>query len=345
MDGLKAAIERPLARMVEGGVPGAFVFVQDPDGSSVLRSAGAGNLADRRPIGELDHYRIGSTTKTFTAVVTLQLVSEGRLQLLDRVVDWLPEFAPTCDPTLTIEHLLRMRSGLFDFEDHPSLLGNLDAHLVPHPLDEILEFGFTGPRQFRPGQRSEYCNTNFCVLEAVIERATQRTLRQEYDDRIFGPLGLHATSYPDHDDLSLPEPFIHGYQLEPSGWRDCSEESFGRGDGGIISNAHDVARFLRAVLNGELISGELFDAMRTLVEDDPPPKDLYGMGLIADPLPHGVVWGHDGGGFGYRHWPFLDPATGRLVICMLNGTTSFRTTSATELPQFTPDERSLIYTT
>ncbi len=341
---LGLAIDRPLARVVEGGVPGAFVFVQDPDGSTVFRSAGLGNMADQRPIDERDHYRVGSTTKTFTAVVTLQLVSEGRLRLGDRVVDRLPELASRCDPTLTVEHLLRMRSGMFDFEDHPSLLGNLDAHLVPHSLDDVLDLGFVGPQRFRPGERFEYCNTNFCVLERIIERVTQRMLRQELDDRIFGPLGLHATSYPDHDDLSMPEPVIHGYQLDPSGWRDCSQEFFGRGDGGIISNAHDIARFLRALLDGELISGELFDAMRTVVHDDPPPKELYGMGLIADPLPHGVVWGHSGGGFGYRHWPFLDPTSGRLVICMLNGSTSFRTPATNELPQFTPDERSQIYT-
>jgi D-alanyl-D-alanine carboxypeptidase len=345
VDALSAVVDEQLARLVGGGLPGAFVLVEDSDGSSTFRSAGVADRSAGRSIHQFDRYRIGSTTKTFTAVVMLQLVSDAKVELDDRVVERLPELDGTCDGALTVEHLLRMRSGLFDFEDDPDLLGDLDAHLVPHSLSEVLEMGFAGPQRFRPGERFEYCNTNFCVLERIIERATGRSLGQEFDDRIFGPLGMAASSYPDANDLTLPEPFIHGYHWTPSGWRDCSEVFFGRGDGAIISSAPDVARFLRALLDGDLVSTELLGAMRAVVDDDPPAEERYGLGLIADELPHGLVWGHSGGGFGYRHWPFLDTTSGRLVICMTNGTSSFRTAPTLDLPQFSASGRSLMYTT
>lgn len=345
MDGLGAVVEGQLASLVGGGLPGAFVFVEDSDGSWMFRSTGTADRSTGRPIDRLDRYRIGSTTKTFTAVVVLQLVSEGKVELHEPVVRRLPELHDVCDPTLTVEHLLRMRSGLFDFEDDPRLLGDLEAHLVPHDLGEVLELGLAGPTRFRPGERFEYCNTNFCVLERIVERATGRSLGRELDQRIFGPLGLTASSYPAPEDLSLPEPFIHGYHWTPSGWRDCSEAFFGRGDGAIVSTAPDAARFLRALLHGDLVPTELLAAMRTVVEDDPPAEERYGLGLIADELPHGLVWGHSGGGFGYRHWPYLDLASGRLIITMVNGTSSFRTSPTRDLPQLSAPERSLLYTT
>jgi len=104
-----------------------------------------------------DHYRVGSTTKTFTAVVVLQLVAEGRLALDDLVASRLPGRAVANGDVLTVEHLLRMRSGLFDFEDGPSLLGHLDAHLAPYSLGEVLDLGLRGPASFRPGPQRTTC--------------------------------------------------------------------------------------------------------------------------------------------------------------------------------------------
>ena len=292
-----------------------------------------------------DHYRVGSTTKTFTAVVVLQLVAEGRLALDDLVASRLPGRAVANGDVLTVEHLLRMRSGLFDFEDGPSLLGDLDAHLAPYSLGEVLDLGLRGPASFRPGERFAYCNTNFCVLEAVVEHVTGRSLGRELGERVFGPLGLEHTSYPAQDDLSLPEPFIRGYDDAGAGWRDCSRAFFGRGDGALISNAGDLSRFFRALLGGRLLPGDLLTQMQTIVPDDPAPRFAYGLGLIADPLPSGTVWGHSGGGFGYFHLPFLDPVTGRFVVCMRNGTAGFRTdATAPALPTFSPELRALAYT-
>lgn len=302
--------------MVDAGLPGAFLWVEEPDGRLAFFTAGVADLSTGRPMGPQDRYRVGSTTKTFTAVVVLQLVGEGRLALDDLVASRLPgRQVPNAD-VLTVEHLLRMRSGLFDFEDDPSLLGDVDAHLVPHGLDEVLDLGLRGSPAFRPGERFAYCNTNFCVLEAIVERITGRTLAEELADRVIGPLGLEHTSYPAQTDLSLPEPYIRGYDDAGAGWRDCSHAFFGRGDGALISTAGDLARFFRALLDRRLLPPELLTQMRTILPDDPEPRFAYGLGLIADPLPSGTVWGHSGGGLGYHHLPFLDPASGRFAVCI-----------------------------
>lgn len=344
-DNRRSTIQRALQSVVDAGLPGAFIFIEDPDGGIEFYSAGVADLESGRRMAPDMYYRIGSTTKSFTAVVTLQLVDEGRIALDDLVSTWLHDRSIPNGDVLTIEHLLRMRSGLFDFEDHPSLLGDLDAHLVPHTLDETLDFGLGGEPSFRPGERYAYCNTNFCILEHVIQQATGNSLQHEFGQRIFGLLELHNTSYPAEDDLSLPVPYIRGYEATDSGWRECSHVFFGRGDGGIVSTAHDVARFFRALLDGQLLPNDLLAQMQTIVADDPPAPESYGLGLMADELPFGAVWGHAGGGFGYGHMPYLDLETGRFVICMLNGTYGFRAVSVPPeaRPRFSSALRALAY--
>ena len=341
-------IQLALNQMVDTGLPGAFVYIEDAQGTSQFYTAGFADLATRRRMTQESRYRVGSTTKTFTAVVVLQLVAQRRLALSDTLRTWLPHLCIPNAASLTIEHLLRMRSGLFDFEDDPSLLGSLEAHLRPWSLSEAVALGITHPALFPPGTKFSYCNTNFCLLEMVIERLTGHTLAEELTQRIFAPLGMQMSRYPAENDLSLPEPYIRGYEQTRDGWRECSQVFFGRGDGALISTAVDLARFFRALLvERTLLPAPLLEQMMTIIADDPPAEEAYGLGLIADPLPCGTLWGHAGGGFGYGDLPYLHPSSGRFVVCMLNGTAGFRVTTdagSRELPRFSQEMRAMAYT-
>jgi D-alanyl-D-alanine carboxypeptidase len=340
-------IEHELRRLVRTGLPGAFVYIEDADGSSQFLTAGWADLEGKTRMTPESHYRVGSTTKTFTAVVALQLVSEGRLRLDDTLGELLPHSGVPAADRMTIEHLLRMRSGLFDFEDDLSLLGNLDAHRVPVSLERAVELGIRQPLLFEPGARFSYCNTNFCLLEIVIERVSGQGLSEAMRQRIIDPLGLSATHYPPEAQLALPEPFIRGYERTRDGWEECSEVFFGRGDGALISTAVDLATFFRALLvEGRLLNAEMLGRMMAILPDDPPAAEAYGLGLIADPLGCGVVWGHGGGGFGYENLPYLRLETGRFAVFMLNGSYGYRASPVRPRggrPRFSPRFRTSVY--
>ena len=343
-----ATVQEELDRLVVGGLPGVFAYTEDASRTPTFHTAGAANLASGSIMSPEMHYRVGSTTKTFTAVIVLQLVAEGRLTLDDLVQRHVPDLPIPNGDRLTIEHLLRMRSGLFDFEDDASLLGDLDAHLRPVSLDCVIELALRGPTRFEPSERYEYCNSNYCLLEVVIERITGQLLGAELSERIFGPLRLQHTSYPEEDDLSLPEPYIRGYELTDEGWQECSHVFFGRGDGAIVSTAVDVTRFFRALLVDRiLVPGDLLKEMMTVLPDDPAPAELYGLGLFRDDLPNGPVWGHSGGGFGYGHAPFVRLDNKRIAIVMRNASFGFRQSHTEGLANqlsFTPEFRSSLYT-
>ena len=82
-------VERELRRLVRAGLPGVFTFIEDADGSSQFLTAGWADLDAQTPMTPESHYRVRSTTKTFTAVVALQLVSEGRFGPCRSSCPWL----------------------------------------------------------------------------------------------------------------------------------------------------------------------------------------------------------------------------------------------------------------
>src|SRR4051812_21518501 len=82
---------RPLDRLVtEDGFPGAEASVRGTDGHVRDYTAGVGDLRTRRPVPKNGQVRIGSNTKTFTAVVVLQLAGEGKIDLNETVEHYLP---------------------------------------------------------------------------------------------------------------------------------------------------------------------------------------------------------------------------------------------------------------
>jgi D-alanyl-D-alanine carboxypeptidase len=333
--------------MVDMGLPGAGMYIEDADGTAHFFTAGFADLVTQQRMTADSRYRIGSTTKAFTATVILQLIAEHTLTLHDTVEQRLPDVPIPNAAHLTIEHLLRMRSGLFDFEDDPSLLGNLDAHLKPYTLHDTIALSLNHPAPNTPGTQFAYCNTNFCVLELIIERATGRSLGEHLTYRIFEPLSMTSSSYPAAHNLTLPEPYIRGYEYSQDGWRECSHIFFGRGDGALISTAIDQARFFRALLGGKLLPNSLLTQMMHIVEDVPPAEFTYGLGLMADTVSIGQVWGHAGGGFGYKNYPYIHRETGRFVVCMLNGTYGYKFSTDTQHDKplrFSTELRSLAYT-
>ncbi len=340
-------IQLELDRIVEKGVPGAFVYIEASDGSSEFYTAGWADLATKQRMSPDFRYRVGSTTKTFTAVVILQLVAEGKLSLQDTVKDLLPDLPVPNRESMTIEHLLRMRSGLFDFEDDSHLSGNFEAHLLPWKLSEVISLGISHPPLFSPGTRFSYCNTNFCLLEQIIIETTGRSLGDGFSSRILSPLHLTNTSYPAESDLILPEPYIRGYERTGNGWRECSQVFFGRGDGALISTARDMARFFRSLLiERRLISETLLAQMMSIISDVPPAEEAYGLGLMADTLSCGTIWGHAGGGYGYGNLPYLSLDTGTFGLFMRNGSAGFHGTTGPEImeiPRLSGEIRSLIY--
>ncbi|MBT2470013.1 beta-lactamase family protein [Streptomyces sp. ISL-66] len=286
------------------GFPAALASVKDGKGRTRTFTAGVGDLATGSKVPVDGQVRIGSNTKTFTAVVVLQLVAEGKIDL-DAVVDtYLPGLVrgEGIDGShITVRQLLQHTSGLPDYEG--DVYDDILRRRYFEPRD-LLDIAFRHKAEFAPGEKWAYSNTNYVVAGLIVQKVTNRPLAEAIEGRIIKPTGLRHTYFPAPGDMGIREAHPKGYRRDAAGGppRDITEldPSVGWAAGQMTSTNSDLNRFFTALLAGRLLPAAQLAQMRTTV----PIEDTgvgYGLGLISRPLScGGVYWGHGGDIPGYE---------------------------------------------
>ncbi|MGC5584884.1 serine hydrolase domain-containing protein [Ornithinimicrobium sp. W1665] len=260
-----------------------------------------------------DHvFRIASITKTFTAVLVLQLVEEGLLELDDPVTDVLPGLDLADD--ITVRQLLDHSSGLHDFLDASFDLAVREDWDRSWTSAEILERVALEEREFEPpGTDRRYSNTNYLVAGLIVEELTGRPFAEVLRTRITAPLGMtHTALGPDG-----PEPVTGFSPIMPAGSTDtvsyrALETSTGAA-GGMVSTAEDLMTFAEALTEGRLVSPESWSEMTDVTEVDD--GIAVGLGLMEDEA--GRLF-HEGDLPGYRSLLILPSAAEDGVVVLAN---------------------------
>jgi CubicO group peptidase (beta-lactamase class C family) len=300
------------------------------DTNRTLRTAGYGfaNVDQRVPVS-VDHlFEIGSITKSFVALVMLQLREEGKLDLQKPVLEYLPglpiyaEFGP-----ITVHHLLTHTSGLPDnlsvFASDPS------ARLV---------------QGYKPGEHFHYCNAGFGILGLLAAKLDGRPWRKCVEARILEPLemssttgvittasrGRSATGYePFWDDQEYPR---QG-KLAPAPNLVMDDTA-----GCIASTPGDMARYLRMLLNrgqgpkGRIVSAENFALMATphIKAEEFSPTASYGYGIAVDTLEGHKILRHTGGMVAFASSIHVDLDGGVAAFASINAMQGYRPIAVTE---------------
>ncbi|MFF2234858.1 serine hydrolase domain-containing protein [Streptomyces anulatus] len=288
----------------DGGTPAALASVKGPGDRDRTYTAGTGDLATGAPVPVDGQVRIGSNTKTFVAVVVLQLVAERRVSLDAFVDTYLPGLVRgkgIDGRRITVRHLLQQTSGL---PEYTSRLGDDVRYYAPR---ELLATALRHPADFAPGKRWKYSNTNYVLAGLIVQKVTGRPLADEIDRRIIQRIGLRHTYFPAPGDATIREPHPHGYYQESAQTplRDITEmdPSWGWAAGQMISTNSDLNRFFTALLTGRLLPAPQLARMRSTVPAEATfgPGARYGLGLVSRPLPcGGLSWGHGGSFPGYE---------------------------------------------
>ena len=196
-----ASLDAVLQAGLDRGLTGVALAV-DQDGEFLFDgAAGLANRETQTPLAPADRFRIYSITKTFTAVLVLQLVDEGVLSLDDTVADWLDDPAVARIPNveqITLRQLLTHTSGVYDYfaQDSPfwqdAYLGeDADWSRVWTP-EELLAYadGAAHAPDFAPGEGVRYSNTGYILLGLIVEEATGQAFADRLHQQILDPLGL-----------------------------------------------------------------------------------------------------------------------------------------------------------
>jgi D-alanyl-D-alanine carboxypeptidase len=305
-----------LARsLVRVGAPGAIVYVRTPTGVRA-GTAGFADVADHIAMRASDRYRIASLTKTFVAVVILQLEAEGRLDIDDPVDKWLPGLVPN-GTAITLRELLNHTSGLFGYTEDPAFT----AALLAAPLrtwtpPELLAYAFAHPPLFAPGTNWHYSNTNYIVLGLVAEAVAHKPLGEQLQERIFTPLGLTSTSFP--ITIEIDATFVHGYvSFNGSPLIDVTaalSPSYAWAAGAIVSNVRDVTTFYRALLTGKLLPAAQLKEMEVPATN----AGTYGLGIDSTYTQCGRAFWHRGDFTAWRNEVIATANGKREAIVMVN---------------------------
>jgi CubicO group peptidase (beta-lactamase class C family) len=298
------------------------VTVQFPDGRRFESAAGAIGPADSAANYDVASTKqvIGSVTKLFTTVLAVQLVEAGELELERTIDEWF-EFADAKD--ITVRMLLQHTSGLADCL---ALMRQEQAAQVWTPA-QLVALAVDAERVSDKGGVAFYSNTNFAALAMIVEAVTGKSWQTNVAERIAQPLGLSDVFYA--GDAEGAEHLVDGWVHTEDGWvraLQFTDPSVGWGYGALTATNRDLARFGRALFDGDLFASEetLSKALdftaemdpSVLAEGEPPPT--VGLGVIRYHLDGFVLDGHLGHILGYHAAILRDPETG----ITLTGTTN-----------------------
>ncbi|GAA2386137.1 serine hydrolase domain-containing protein [Streptomyces glaucosporus] len=326
--------QQALDAVVAAGAPGALAQVRDRRGTWT-GSSGVADVETERPRLRPDRFRIGSITKTFVATVLLQLQEERRLDLDDPVERWLPGVVRGNGHDgrkVTVRQLLNHTSGIYDvtsdrgFQEKVFESGFFEHRYDTWTPEQLVAIAMEHEPSFAPGTDWSYSNTNYVLAGMVIEAATGNSYAEEVERRVVRPLGLRATELPGTR-VTMPRPHGRAYERLGTGEEaqlvDVTEinPSVAWAAGEMVSTVDDLNRFLRALLDGRLLSGKSMREMLTTVPTGE--GDRYGLGIRTRDLSCGVeVWGHSGGIHGSVSYVFSTRDGSRTMAYNVNTSAS-----------------------
>ncbi|MFJ9833080.1 serine hydrolase domain-containing protein [Streptomyces sp. NPDC101169] len=314
-------LDAVLHSAVDQGAPGALARVDDGD-NSYLVTRGFADRSTRQGISAADRFRIGSVTKSFSAVVLLQLADEHKLDLDAPVNRYLPKLLP--DDRITVRHVLSHRSGLYDYSNDmfaQSVSGFEAVRNKVFGYRDLVALSLKKPRTNAPGAAYAYSNTNYVVAGLLIEKLTGASVRSAYEKRLITPLGLRDTFYV-HPDTKIPGRHAHGYLTpDAAGAKlvDATDQtaSWAQSAGALISSARDLNTFYSALLRGKLLSAARLAEMERFTRVDA--TTSYGLGLRRRDLSCGVsVYGHTGAVQGFYTYAFASKDGKRALTAAAN---------------------------
>jgi len=195
-------------------------------------------------------FNLFSVTKQFTAILILQLVEEGKIDLHKSITDYLPYYRSDIGKKITIHHLLLHSHGIPDI-DYKKLPMQIDLN-----TEEFITKYASGDLEFEPGSKYEYSAiTGYTILTAIIEKVTNKTYEQVLSEKILRPLNITNSGFI-HFDKSISK-MTTSYLKDINTIRlhffmhDCN------GASSIYSTVEDLYLYSKGLEENKLLSPEI----------------------------------------------------------------------------------------
>lgn len=175
------------------------VLVSDQGKVIYKKGFGMANMEWDIPNQPNTKHRLGSITKQFTAMLILQLVAEGKLDLQAPITTYLPDYPKASGDIITSHHLLTHTSGIPNYTSFPKFMQ--DESRNPYSPEAFVKKFADKALNFTPGEKFSYSNSGYFLLGVLIEKLSGKSYEQMLQDKIFIPLNMKNTGYDNHRDI------------------------------------------------------------------------------------------------------------------------------------------------
>lgn len=290
-DARAAEVDRYLtSRMQAQGIPGMQVAVVDHGRVVLTRSYGLASVELGVPATDQTLFAVNSITKAYTGVAAMRLVEQGKLDLaapISRYLDDLPESWRA----VTVRQLLSHMSGLPEVTRAPTVETDDDAAWT---------WVQTQPIRFAPGERFEYCQTNYTLLQMIMNRLEGRARDAVVTDEQLAIAGADHTVFGDSADLIPGKGPTYGYRRSEAGRvlypRTERFLPLRRTASGLNATAGDMAKWIIALQDGRLMNAATRETMWTPARFNDGQAGQWGMGWVILSRGTGRSAGLTGGG-------------------------------------------------
>lgn len=263
----------------ENGFSGVVLVATDGK-VDVLKAVGLSDRETGKAMQTDSKFRIASMTKVFTAVLIMKLVEEGKLDLNKSMGVYLPDYNGAGKDQVSLHHLLTYSSGIENTAD-PLAMKSYQTFLT---LDEYIARYCSGPLVFVPGTESRYGNTEYIILQKIIEKVSGLSFEENLAKHILRPLQMRNTGM--YERKNPPKDEVTSYTWEDSLKTLTRDEPYLPemyfGAGGMYSTAQDLLAFDQGLFGEKLLSPQSTKQLLTFHPD---------LGYSAYGL-----WGSDGWG-------------------------------------------------
>lgn len=273
-------IEDLLSTYEEYGKFNGSVLVSDQGKVIYKKGFGMANMEWDIPNQTNTKHRLGSITKQFTAMLILQLVAEGKLDLQAPITNYLTDYPKASGDIITSHHLLTHTSGIPNYKSFPKFME--DNSRNPYTPEEFVKTFADMELYFTPGEKFSYSNSGYFLLGVLIEKLSGKSYEQMLQDKIFIPLNMNDSGYDNHEDILKNR--ATGYEKQGRDYVNSSylDMSIPYAAGSIYSTVEDLFKWDQALYTTNIL-----------------PKDY--MTLYFEP--HILAWGNShyayGWGVGY----------------------------------------------
>lgn len=245
------------------------------------KTVGFSDVENKVKATDISKYRIGSITKTFTAVLVLKAMEEKKIKLYEKLSKYYPTIKNA--NKITIEDLLYHRSGIHSFTDDEDYE---NWFTQPKTKEELVTIISKGDSEFEPGSKFKYSNPNYILLTFILQDVYGRPYADILQEKIISPIDLRNTYFGNQINVEKFECYSYSYAKN---WIKESETntSIPMGAGGIVSTPTDLTKFVEALFSEKIISKKSLELMTSL-------KDNFGMGIFPMPFYEFSGFGHTG---------------------------------------------------